>query len=109
MDYLCVDPKRWKNTPKNIEMGRFLDDATGNAEIYKSFTGPNPDITELTDEIAKLRPMVHNGRENKVYEKLIYIQEDAPTDDRYIYHTVNGVFENRQLATAHELQEKNNG
>lgn len=29
-----------------------------NTSEWKSFTGPNPDIVELTDEIAKLRPIV---------------------------------------------------
>ncbi len=30
---------------------------------WKSFTGPNPDIVELTDEIAVLRPMVRDAAE----------------------------------------------
>ncbi len=72
-------------------------------EVWKSFTGPNPDITELTDEIAKLRPMV---KYVDFICQLVHVQEegllhiyDKPEDK---YHTLS----NCRLATTYELKNK---
>jgi len=76
--------------------------------LYKSFTGPDPDIVELTDEIAKLRPivMVRNHINNALVKtKLTYIESDSNLDDPYKYHTIIGPWPNCHLATAQELQE----
>ena len=55
INYICIDPHIYtKSRPLN------LNDFYSEIIHWKSFTGPNPDITELTDEIAKLRPIVRN-------------------------------------------------
>ncbi len=75
--------------------------------IWKSFTGENPDITELTDEIAKLRPMVVSERLG--LEKL-YGVESPPKEypkAESTYHTNKNAASScyYHLATAHELKE----
>ncbi len=73
-------------------------------EIWKSFTRPNPGITELTDEIALLRPMVKAtvGESQFVYT-LWGIKGDYGIfehDDSISWINIK----NSRLATAHELQ-----
>ena len=78
---------------------------------WKSFTGPNPDITELTDEIALLRPMVmvRNHVNNiRVLGKLIYIGLEHTQDEPYKYYTPQNVWANCRLAIAHECYEAKN-
>jgi hypothetical protein len=71
---------------------------------WKSFTGENPDITELTDEIALLRPMVKDASEILM---LIYSQG---ADLQITMNQKNGVdlFETAGclLATYHDLKEQ---
>ncbi len=68
--------------------------------LYRSFTGPNPDITELTDEIAKLRPMVTS--EHSVHPLILW----GVKDNNAIFLSNGGKTINYfHLATAHELQE----
>ncbi len=70
---------------------------------WKSFTGPNPDITELTDEIAKLRPMVTCADDTDFICKLYGIEDDIKiTLNR---HNSWVPWNTCRLATAHELQE----
>ena len=76
----------------------------GFPEIWKSFTRPNPGITELTDEIALLRPMVKAtvGESQFVYT-LWGIKGDYGIfehDDSISWINIK----NSRLATAHELQ-----
>ncbi len=102
VDYLWMIPKPKQN---DYDVYAITEESIKNKLIWKSFTGPKSDITELTDDIAKLRPMVRTStHQTVVYEKLLYVQEDGAIDDRYVYHTVNGVFEDRRLATAKELE-----
>jgi hypothetical protein len=65
-------------------MGRFVADKSfkncvidkgyhGGINVWQSFTGDNPDITELTDEIALLRPMVRYGISLKPLDQLVHV------------------------------------
>ena len=106
VDYLCVDPNYY--SPITIRPDLFAEILNDHPDHWKSFTGPNRDITELIDEIAKLRPMVmvRNHINNSLTTgKLIYIESESTLDDPYRYHTVSGPWTNCRLATAHELQE----
>ena len=97
VDYLCVNPELYPDD----RIKRPIDFSGCN---WKSFTGPNPDITELDDTLAKLRPIV------KAYGttgKLIFVDgidsawviEDESGNARiYSVHIW-------RLATAEELQE----
>ncbi len=72
---------------------------------WKSFTGPNPDITELTDDIAKLRPMVISSYDSKRLWKLLGVNEGTCfLISGNCTHMTSGIY-NTRLATAHELQE----
>lgn len=68
---------------------------------WKSFTGDNPDITELTDDIAKLRPMVRHKDGSTTPIKLYGIEENQA-----IFIPPMSMFtKNIRLATAKELQD----
>ncbi len=72
----------------------------GYQEGWKSFTGENPDITELTDELALLRPMCKFTRDGGTYTSILVYMD---VND---YITYGGAcFSECRLATAHELQE----
>ncbi len=71
---------------------------------WKSFTGENPDITELTDELALLRPMV--GATVKV-SQFMYILWGVKNGYGIFEHDDSVLWictDNCRLATAHELQ-----
>ena len=71
---------------------------------WQSFTGPNPDIVELTDDIACLRPIIKHAAGDQIsYEKLIYV--DRNSLDRLSYYTPSGSFNVCRLAKAKDLQE----
>ena len=73
--------------------------------IWKSFTGPNPDITELTDEIALLRPMVISLQDESNPEILIGVDPDEKSG--WHFTTFEDRWDNCRLATAQELMEEN--
>lgn len=97
MNYLCVNPYNYNNgfkTPDN----------------WKSFTGSNPDITELTDEIAKLRPIItHPCRKyllklygiNSLWKGDWTVLLYDSTENKSLIVTLK----NLRIATAKELQE----
>ncbi len=79
-----------------------LKEASGS--YWKSFTGENPDITELTDELALLRPMcVYCEKSNRLW-KLIAVLETCFLVSGIATHMTTKIDDTR-LATAHELQE----
>lgn len=75
---------------------------------WLSFTGSNPDITELTDEIAKLRPIVKVRdyiNNSLIISKLIYVDEGNTREGAHKYHTSCDAWSTCRLATTKELQE----
>ncbi len=90
---------RWNSFSK---IAHYFQNVSQFGKVWKSFTGENPDITELTDEIAKLRPMVMCPPGLKT----IYAV------DQYEQVVTNGIGyflkKNCRLATAQELQEISN-
>ena len=106
VDYLCTNPNPDYNLKDMVEDFNYLVKElgfSGTGTPWKSFTGDNPDITELTDELALLRPMVILNCETTY--QLVHVQDEglkhiyANSEDRY--YTINKC----RLATAHELQE----
>lgn len=90
----------------------YLDKVNTNIiKEWKSFTGPNPDITELTDELAKLRPMVVIEK-TKLY-KLYAVNNDWEfpylVDEDSTLNSGLNRWANCRLATAKELQEQSDG
>ena len=73
-------------------------------KLWKSFTGENPDIKELTDEIAKLRPMIRYKVSSFTY-KLWGVNEKhcilSDLNDSISWRFIDKC----RLATAHELRE----
>lgn len=108
IDYLCIKPFLYENmTEYQILIKSLSINYPEMSEIWKSFTGDNPDIKKLTDGIAKLRPMVivkDNPNETEIH-KLIFINDQGcitmPDISEY---KVNWNFI-VGLATAKELQE----
>jgi hypothetical protein len=117
INYLCIAPNyddiEGKMPKWNIEQCfrvAFIEDYSTSAEYrnaWKSFTGDNPDITELTDEIAKSRPMVYVVKDyfQDFFSKLWGVDSDGSS----IYYNcgVHAMHRNCRLATAKELQELN--
>jgi hypothetical protein len=100
MDYLFLG-----HDITNINMVRTFFNAYNREEneLFIPFTK----IT-LTDNIAKLRPMVkvwNNSLNPKVTDTLVYI-DDHNTLDQWNYITKNNTWANCRLATPHELQEQ---
>ena len=102
INYLCIDVE------ENIALMKAEHEIfeTIMKLCWKSFTGPNPDITELTDEIAKLRPMVISEAFGKCKLYGIDFENDC------ILKPCNGVKDLKymgvrsvRLATAQELQD----
>lgn len=96
VDYLCIKP-----VPYAIECLEHHGDEliTNYPEDWKSFTGPNPDITELTDEIAKLRPIIITNENQDI---LYGIRENV-----IILSYGNDNVSDCRLATAKELSDEN--
>ena len=77
VDYLLVRP--WEYSNEEHIRSTFKLNLLGNPDDWKSFTGPNPDITELTDEIAKTRPMVISDptpNRSRLFCKLVWVDVD---------------------------------
>ena len=72
--------------------------------IWKSFSGLNPDITELTDEIAKLRPMILYKASSFTY-KLWGVNENHCILSDSNYSISWRFIDKCRLATAEELKE----
>jgi len=99
-DFLCVTKELNGNMPCFISGQSGFTKDSG----WKSFTGPNRDITELTDEIAKWRPMVMCGDDKDIICKLYGITEDRRIISLNKYNCIVP-WRTVSLATAHELQE----
>ncbi len=100
VDYLCINPN-YDDDRDRAMMKRLKP------ESWKSFTGPNPDITEVTDELALLRPMVmvrNHINNSQFLIKLIYVKPSG-IDDEYKFVTIEGHWGFCRFATPHELQE----
>ncbi len=89
VDYLCTNPDHFKLILKE----NWQDDIEINSTDYWK---PFSEI-ELTDDIAKLRPMVIDC---KFIEKLYAIENNIAITDQY-----KDPVEDYRLATPHELQE----
>ena len=100
VDYLWMGPD-------NIEPS-FTPEYVNIASSWVSFTGPNPDITELTDEIAKLRPMIVDLDGNFKPEILYGVLYGVTPDKIGILNFCNRNIKNLRLATPHELQDFQN-
>ena len=99
VDYLCMKPSDYHG--KDICVFR-ADLESGFRKLigyWKSFTGPNPDIVELTDELAKLRPMIKDGKQFRV---LLAIWNNCVKTDGYSFDMNQ---KTPKLATAKELQD----
>lgn len=107
IDYLyCAESLNWsidqaETSFSNFTRGHFIQ------EGWKSFTGPDPDITELTSEISRLWPMVSAGAEIGM---LLFIIQDQGSvwilkddKDNALIHSSRMW----KLATVKELQEVN--
>ena len=76
----CVDGINYLWTHAGYEPPEISKNQTENSagcveiihHYWKSFTGPNPDITELTDDIAKIRPMVIVTTDNRIIPVKLY-------------------------------------
>ncbi len=78
----------------------------GRMDGWKSFTGENPDITELTDELAVLRPKVIKDNSIEEVNTLWGVAlESANIEDIGLAHLRWIHIDRIRLATAHELQE----
>lgn len=105
IDYLCSDPSHVEDFMDEIGIWDTIESLSEN---WESFTGDNPDITELTDGIALLRPIVavcDNKEDQKdnirqKYDKLVYVD-----CTEYAYIIPGGRYRYCRLATAKELQE----
>jgi hypothetical protein len=102
VDYLATYPMKLSN--KNEAVFGFNGFIKYGNDSWQSFTGPDPDITELTDEIAKLRPIVK--LDASVYtSKLIAVTRDTyPFKVIYPSGKLNA-WASCRLATAKELEE----
>ncbi len=96
-----------QNSQADISLLKMLFEVDLKRNAWKSFTGDNPDITELTDEIAKSRPMVYVVKDyfQDFFSKLWGVDSDGSS----IYYNcgVHAMHRNCRLATAKELQELN--
>ena len=73
---------------------------------FESFTGENPDITELTDELAVLRPKVIKDNSIEEVNTLWGVAlESANIEDIGLAHLRWIHIDRIRLATAHELTE----
>jgi hypothetical protein len=109
VDYLCTDPTFWEKT--GIQVYRQTDKKGEQyikiSNYWKSFTGPNPDITELTDDIACLRPMIvidHFSTPCKLLAKIDGLDFPYVVYDPQWENGLDKWAEPR-LATAKELEE----
>ena len=101
VNYLCVKPVHYDDVLQWNNLDEIIKE---NPQHWKSFTGENPDITELTDEIAKLRPMIRYKVSSFTY-KLWGVNEKhcilSDLNDSISWRFIDKC----RLATAHELQE----
>ena len=97
VDYLMND--KWDSKPP------FCIHNAGIETSWKSFTGPNPNIKKLTDEIAKLRPMITGIDMYLIGFAVLYgVWENQIAIVRRMPIPLSSI----RLATAHELQEASN-
>ena len=90
----------------DVSLLRICFEADLDRKAWKSFTGENPDITELTDELALLRPII----KNPAYNNSMMINIDG--HQVFIKTNLNGIekhctwihIDNCQLATCKDLQ-----
>ncbi len=103
VDYLCTAAKWLEGYRGKIRDEQLI---IGYPGYWKSFTGENPDITELTDEIAKLRPMViiHDVLSKESELRIFTYIDDTILQCKGVTMTIKDLYV-RRLATAHELQE----
>ncbi len=95
INYICTDINHYKGVEAYINRWDFAK-----SDIWKSFTGENPDITELTDEIAKLRPMVRSAITTEP-SKMFGVNKDHVI----LYNGMHFELSCCRLATASELKE----
>ena len=109
IDYLCTYPEGMQTHIDNDGRDVYPDGGVlvhffkAHPGSWKSFTGDNPDITELTDEIALLRPMVISLQDESNPEILIGVDPDEKSG--WHFTTFEDRWDNCRLATAQELQE----
>ena len=116
INYLCTKPKYWEKMKKEFSNIGFIDgpDFFKIADYWKPFTDKNGKhvdkngnpFLELTDEIAKLRPMVviHDVLNKESELRILTYIDDTIFQCRGVTMIKKDLFVS-QLATAHELQE----
>ena len=100
INYICTKPHIYSKSGTLT-----LNDFHSRILHWKSFTGYNPEITELTDELALLRPMVKATVKASQFMYILW----GIKDDYGIFEHDDSIswinIKNCRLATAEELQE----